>query len=138
MEQRIGYMFKLINDKLKVSADEDLKKHGITLSQSHVLAFLTSRGNQATQKEIEDFLEVSHPTVVGLVSRMEKKGFLVTWTYKADKRNKIVSLTDKAISVSEDMRSVVEAKDKALLNSLTQQQIEDLINTLNIIYKNLE
>ena len=63
----VGYLIKYINDKLKVKADAELKQYNLTLTQSRVFAFLNSCGGQATQKEIEVFLEVSHPTVVGIV-----------------------------------------------------------------------
>ena len=76
MNHGIGYQFKIIDEKIKVRADEDLKRHDLTLMQTRVLGFLAEVGGQATQKEIEDDLEVSHPTVVGLVFRMEQKGFL--------------------------------------------------------------
>ena len=78
-EKDIGYLIKNINDKLKVKADADLKHSNLTLAQSRVLAFLDRRGGQATQKEIEVYLEVSHPTVVGIISRMKQNGHLRCW-----------------------------------------------------------
>ena len=69
-QKDVGYFIKNINDRLKVRADADLKSYNLTLAQSRVLAFLNNQGGSATQKEIEVFLEVSHPTVVGIVSRM--------------------------------------------------------------------
>ena len=70
LQKDIGYLIKNINDKLKVKADADLKHSKLTLAQSRVLAFLDSQGGQATQKEIEVYLEVSHPTVVGIISEI--------------------------------------------------------------------
>ena len=66
MEQDVGYKLKLITDKLKVRADADLKRHKLTLSQSRVMAFLNKKGGEATPQEIEDNMQVSHPTVVGI------------------------------------------------------------------------
>ena len=80
MNHGIGYQFKIINDRIKARADADLKTHDLTLTQTRVLGFLAESGGQATQKEIEADLQVSHPTVVGIISRMEQKGFLCTWT----------------------------------------------------------
>lgn len=79
MNHGIGYQFKIINDRIKARADADLKTHDLTLTQTRVLGFLAESGGQATQKEIEADLQVSHPTVVGIISRMEQKGFLCTW-----------------------------------------------------------
>ena len=102
-QKDIGYLIKNINDKLKVKADADLKNSNLTLAQSRVLAFLDSRGGQATQKEIEVYLEVSHPTVVGIISRMEQNGHLRCRVDETDKRNKIVALTEQAKALGEEM-----------------------------------
>lgn len=138
MEQGIGYYFKLISDKIKINADADLKRQGLTLSQSRVLAFLHEKGGQATQKEIEDRLQVSHPTVVGVVSRMEQNGFLVTWFDSEDRRNKIVQLTDKAAAVGQDIDNTVSKQDEIMLRSLTPEQISELRDMLVTIYGNLD
>lgn len=137
MNHRIGYQFKLISDKLKVHADADLKNQGLTLAQSRVLTFLNEQDGIATQKEIEDYLQVSHPTVVGLVSRMEQNELVETWFDPENRRNKMVRLTEKSKKIGENMDEVTEQHDKALLNGLSEQEQAELNRMLNIILKNL-
>ena len=88
----IGYYIKSINDKLKLKADTELKKYDLTLAQSRVLGFLSGKGGSATQKEIELFLEVSHPTVVGIISRMQQSGHVVSWIDEKDKRLSLIHI----------------------------------------------
>ena len=137
MKHRIGYQFKLVSDKLKVHADADLKNQGLTLAQSRVLTFLNEQDGIATQKEIEDYLQVSHPTVVGLVSRMEQNELVETWFDPENRRNKMVRLTEKSKKIGENMDEVTEQHDKALLNGLSEQEQAELNRMLNIILKNL-
>lgn len=138
MEVRhIGYLMKVINDKMKVKADKDLKSHNLTLSQSRVLAFLNSRGGTATQKEIEEFLEVSHPTVVGIVSRMEQNHHVVTWMDSKDRRNKMVQLTQDARVIGQNMDEMISSQEEIMLKGLTTEQVIELERMLTIIYKNL-
>ena len=137
-QKDIGYLIKNINDKLKVKADADLKHSNLTLAQSRVLAFLDSRGGQATQKEIEVYLEVSHPTVVGIISRMEQNGHLRCRVDETDKRNKIVALTEQAKALGEEMEQRILANEKMLLTSLSEADIKKLKQLLLIIYNNLE
>ena len=137
-EKDIGYLFKNINDKLKVKADADLKHSNLTLAQSRVLAFLDSRGGQATQKEIEVYLEVSHPTVVGIISRMEQNGHLQCWVDETDKRNKIVALTEQAKALGEEMEQRISANEKMLLASLSEADVKKLKQMLLTMYNNLE
>jgi len=134
----IGYLIKNINDKLKAKADSDFKRYNLTLAQSRVFAFLHSNGGQATQKEIEVFLEVSHPTVVGIVSRMEQSGHVTSWIDENDKRNKIVKLTEAAEALSMDMEHNISANEQKMLTSLSVEDIERLRELLLVVYKNLE
>lgn len=134
----IGYLIKTINDKIKVKADADLNAYELTLSQSRVLTFLNSKEGQATQKEIEDFLEVSHPTVVGIVSRMEQNGYVTTWLDPKQQRSKMVCLTPKAQTIGEELVRMVRNQEDTMLRGLTQEQITELAKMLRVIYENLE
>lgn len=133
----VSYMIKSINDKLKVKADMDLKRFHLTFTQSRVFAYLQERGGQATQKEIELFLEVSHPTVVGIVSRMEQNGYLTTWIDSKDKRIKNVKLTKKAEEIGINMEQNMLENEKMLLAPLTAEEAELLKKMLSLIYNNL-
>lgn len=134
----VGYYIKNIDEKLKVKADADLGKYNLTFAQSRVLAFLRDKGGSATQKEIEVFLEVSHPTVVGIVSRMEKNGHLKCRFDENDRRNKIVELTQQAEKLGKDMERSIKENENRMLKSLSQPEIKQLMKMLEIISKNLD
>lgn len=132
-----GYLLKSINDKLKVKADADLKRYNLTFSQMHVFGYLQERGGQATQKEIEVFLDVSHPTVVGIVSRMEQNGYVTCWKSE-DNRNKNVKLTPKAHSLGTYLEESMQNAENKLLSALSKEDAEKLKQMLLQIYNNLE
>ena len=138
MQKRdVGYLIKNISDKLKVKADAELKQYNLTLTQSRVFAYLGRRGGQATQKEIEVFLEVSHPTIVGIVSRMEQNGYVTSWPSE-DGRNKNVKLTSQAEAIGTEMEQRILAKEQALLAPLSLEDQERLREMLLAIWKNLD
>lgn len=133
----VGYLIKSINDKLKVKADAELKRYNLTFTQSRVFAYLQEKGGQSTQKEIEVFLGVSHPTVVGIVSRMEQSGYL-TCRQDEDKRNKNVKLTPKAQALGMDMEQHVLENERHLLAPLNEAEAAQLKQFLIQIYNHLE
>ncbi|MCH5273281.1 MAG: MarR family transcriptional regulator [Lachnospiraceae bacterium] len=137
-QQSIGYLMKQITDKMKAAADTDLKKKNLTLSQVRVLEYVSGKGGTVTQKSIEDYLSVSHPTVVGIVSRMEKNGYLVCYVDKDDKRNKVVELTEQASHMAHEVQDEIGLREEKLLQGLTEEEAESLSRMLNIIYKNLD
>lgn len=136
--QPVGYLMKQITDKMKASADADLKEKKLTLSQIRVLEYISGKGGAVTQKSIEEYLGVSHPTVVGIVSRMEKNGYLVCYLDKDDKRNKIVKFTEKAALMAKEMGGQIASQDEKLLRGLTEEEIESLYRMLHIICKNVD
>ncbi len=136
--QDIGSLLKQIHDKMKVSADASLKEIGLTISQAMAMEFLHEKGGKATQKEIENHLKVSHPTVVGIVSRLEKNGFLTCYVDETDKRNKIICVTDKAEKNAEKMYKGRAEAESRLLQSLSAEEIEELRRLLQILYNNVK
>ena len=137
LKNDVGYLIKSINDKLKVRADAELKQYHLTISQSRVLVYLRSRGGQATQKEIETFLDVAHPTIVGLVSRMEQNGYVTCWPCE-DGRNKYVKLTPQAEAIDKDMQENMQASEEMLLAPLSPEDRERLRGLLLTVADHLK
>ncbi len=137
-KKSIGGMIKYISDKVRQKADNNLKDHNVTLSQVRVLNFLWRENGSCSQKQIEDFLQVSHPTVVGLVSRMEQSGYIQTSVSPDDKRNKIVTVTDSGMSLACELCRYMEDIDKRMLVGLTDEQQVQLADMLYIVAQNFE
>lgn len=134
----VGILLKQITDKIKVSADASLKSRGLTLSQVRMLRFVSRHPGGVTQKVIENHFQVSHPTVVGIITRMEKNGYLECWPDPEDKRNKMVRLTQKAQPVASEMEQEMAEQEKRLLRGLSEEQIDDLYELLYRIFDNVE
>ena len=137
-KKSIGGMIKYISDKVRQKADNNLKDHNVTLSQVRVLNFLWRENGSCSQKQIEDFLQVSHPTVVGLVSRMEQSGYIQTSVSPDDNRNKIVTVTDSGMSLACELCRYMEDIDKRMLVGLTDEQQAQLADMLYIVAQNFE
>lgn len=114
-----------------------MKSHRLTLSQSRIVAFLSEKDGIATQKELEDVLGVSHPTIVGLISRMEQNGIVYTY-FDNSCRSKVVKLTDNALALASDMDAAVSKQENIMLDGLSEDEIEALRKALNIILKNID
>lgn len=138
MNKDIGMLLKQINDKLKIIADNSLKESGLTISQTRVMQIIHEKGGEVTQKEIEKHLQVSHPTVVGIVSRLEKNGYLSCRVDEEDRRNKIVSVTDKAKQIESMMHDGQGNVEKKLLKGLSKKEISELRRMLGILHDNLQ
>lgn len=135
----VGFVIKLINDDIEKKSNQKLKQFNLTLSQGLVLAYLHERNELKTsQKDIENYLGVAHPTVVGILSRLESKGLITSQFDPEDKRIKNIYLTQKEASIYNDMRDFQSQMEQNLLRGLTDDQIRELMHLLKLIYHNIQ
>jgi len=90
----ISFLIKLIGDTIETKANKRLKPHGITLSQERILAYLYERKSEKTsQKDMEEYFQVTHPTIIGILKRLESKGLISSEVDEIDKRVRNISLS---------------------------------------------
>ncbi len=133
----IGILIHRIDKRIKANMDISLNRYDLTYSQSQVLLFLRLNEGKLSQKKLQDMMRCSHPTMVGLIQRLEANGFVRTYTDETDKRFKIVELTDKALAFGNDMRKTREQNEKAMLKGLQKEEKEILMDLLNKVYENI-
>lgn len=137
MKREISYLLKLINDSFRSKVDTQLRSADMTVSQSRVLFFIRQSGGETTQKKIEEFLEVSHPTVVGLLSRLQKSGYIECGYDEKHGKNKIVRATEKAFNFSDEMENFFNINNEKLVEGLSEEEKTELQRLLTILYENV-
>lgn len=136
----IGFLMKIISECIDRMANQNLKQFGLTLSQGRILHYLRERmGIKTSQKDIEDYFDITHPTAIGILKRLESKGFIISEFDSEDKRVKNVYLVpEKENSVHFAMTDFKETVDQKLMQGLTDVQIKDLQLLLKLVLKNLQ
>ncbi len=137
-ERDIGFLFKQINMQIKKVIDKDLMEYDLTTSQSRVLFFIHFRGKEKTSmKDIEEHMKVTHPTVIGIVKRLEEKGFVTTSSDPEDRRVKLVTITRKTTKMIKKLDQGKGKMDEKLLKGFTEQETKELRRMLSKIENNL-
>ena len=133
-----GFYIKRISDYIEADANRALEQYGITCSQARVLEFLLkSQGRTIIQKDIENFFEIKHPTVIGILQRMEAKGLIVSSVDPQDKRQKIITLTESAFEMEKMIADHVEDAEKRMAEGMTEEELETIKRLLYKVYKNI-
>ena len=135
----IGFLFKVIQENADRHANQLFKPVDLTSSQVRVLKYLRERSTEpTTQKDLEQYLQVTHPTVVGIVQRLEQKEFIRTEFDGSDKRKKYIYRTDKEEELYERLKNSHEAYEHLLTKGMTQEQVEQLHGLLELVYENVK
>ena len=104
--------------------NEALKEHGLFSSQWTILYVLKEQGPM-TLTAIWKYLDVEAPTVTRTVARLETLGF-VKREEGADRREKIVHLTDEGLALMPEVEASVLAFEAAMMANLTEEEVIQL------------
>ncbi|HIT85349.1 MAG TPA: MarR family transcriptional regulator [Candidatus Ornithomonoglobus intestinigallinarum] len=134
-EEGIGFYIKRINDYILADTNERLKKLDLTFSQMHILIYILMHGGRdVRQRDILHYFNIAHPTVVGLLRRMEKKGLVCVESDPDDRRGNCVTALPKANAILEQLKEGQLHIEALLTKELTPEQQAELKKILKIIY----
>ena len=135
--ENIGYLIHMIDNRIKADIDAQFKKHNLTFSQSQVLHLLEKHGGSISQKQLQELMNVSHPTMVGLVSRLEDNHFVETKYDESDRRNKIVSMTKEVAELRKDFLAGREKHQTKMLKGISDEELDEVKDILHRILDNI-
>lgn len=135
----IGLLIKKIHDATVAIANIELKELNVTMSQSQMLCFLYQvRGQKVSVREIEKHFCVKHTTAIGIINRLEDKGFIQSSGSPEDKRVRIIEITREGAKIHEAISSKFLSLEEEYLKGLTLKELDSLRDTLTAIHSNLQ
>ena len=134
----LGYKFKRIHELFKARMNVDLKRDDLTFSQSEILIYLMRQQDHAVnQQELCDAIQVSHPTMIGLINRMEKKELVTRRVDSVNRRNRYIELTPKAREIMTKTQAQKEQNDRKIVYGFTPEEEQMLNQLLSKVYENM-
>ena len=135
----VAFKMRKFNDNLSLIVNNELRKYGLTYSQLLLLHFLSQRkGEETAIKDIEKLMQLTHPTVLGIVARLCAKGFVKTKTSDKDKRIRLVSLADNDFEIAACEKEIKQTVFVEFKENFSKSEIETLAESLNYIVKIME
>lgn len=95
MRQYYGPRFHLLHCRVQQRITNALAEMELTGQQGRVIGYISRCPQPPCPRDIEQVFRLSHPTVSGLLNRLEKKSFLRLEPDPADKRCKRIFLLPK-------------------------------------------
>lgn len=135
MQKKVcGTMIKQLHDAMERDANNVLRTKGLTVAQVGVLLELYSTPKkQMPLKELEHILHVAQSTAAGIVVRLEQKGLVESFGDSADRRIKIVRLTQTGETCCIETNKDMIQSEKKFLEPLTEKEQTALISLLEKI-----
>jgi len=141
MEERLSAALHGTARIWRLALDKRLKHLGIGQSGWMTIAMVAKNKDPLSQRALADLVGVEGPSMVAMLDRLERDGFVTRAPSATDRRVKLVHLTDAGRTVYDEVRKVAHdfrtglladidagqlAAATALLESL-RQRIEDAL-----------
>ncbi len=137
IENSIGFIVNSTAKSFQKALDYELRKNvGVTLSQWKVVTILSFQPG-LTQKEIADKVGIEGSTLVPIIDKMEKDGFVKRKSDSEDRRINRIYLTSKADSLWNEMIECALHIRKISTKEISEQDIKTTLDVLKKISKNL-
>ena len=135
-EQSVGCWVASTSHAMRRALNEELALEGITFRQWEVLAWCTSR-ERLSQAELAERMGIEAPTLAGILSRMERDGWLTRSGCPKDRRKKRFCPTAKAETVWGRMLDCCRRVRTQATEGLTAEELSAFKRTCEIIRQNL-
>ena len=94
----------------------------LTAAQGHLMGYLAMRKTPPCPRDIEEEFQLSHPTVSGLLSRLEKKGFISFRPDEDDRRSKRIYISPKGRACNETMYRILQENEVKMVRDFTEEE----------------
>jgi MarR family transcriptional regulator for hemolysin len=135
-EQSAGYWLCTTWQVYQRALNEELAPQGITFRQCQVLGCLALEG-QLSQSELAERMRIEPPTLVGILDRMERDGWIRRCTCPHDRRKKLVSAAEAAEPVWSTIVACAKRVRAQATKGLSKSDRVTLHKLLNRIQQNL-
>ena len=88
-------------------------------------------------RDVEEFFSLTHPTVSGILSRLEAKGFVSFRTDRDDRRCKRIHVSEKALTCDGQIHDYIEALEKQMVQDFTPEEQAQFSSLLDRAIQNL-
>src|SRR3989338_2245451 len=111
----------------------------VSITQTQIFTIITiAEGAPIRLSELSQKLNISAPTVTGIVDRLEKLAYVRRIPDRADRRAINVDLTPKGRALSQKFKSTIKSKWKELLAQLPEKEQEQYAAILRKIQRNMQ
>ena len=135
-EESVGYWLVTTSHLYQRTLNEQLAPEGVTLRQCQVLSLLALHG-PLSQTELAERIGIEPPTLVGILDRMQRDGWIRREFCPDDRRKKLIH----PLKAAEPIWSKIVATGRRIraqaAQGLSAEQLDTLKELLAIVRSNL-
>ena len=124
MHLHFGHLLRHLHSCTDQAMTNALTSMDLTAAQGHIMGFITHSERPPCARDIEEAFHLSHPTVSGLLARLEKKGFIEFRADENDRRFKRIYILPKGRELEATMHKTILENEARLVQDFTEEEKE--------------
>ena len=137
MAQHLGHLIRILHWCTDQTMTNALETMELTASQGRIMGYISHCKEPPCPKDVEEAFQMSHPTVSGILSRMEQKGFLELRPDPGDRRCKRIHILPKGMECHERMHQTILDNEQRMVAGFTPEEQEVFSDLLQRAIRNM-
>ena len=137
MNRHFGHYVRILHWCTDQRLTAALTEVDLTASQGPILGFIAHRKTAPCSRDIEEEFHLSHPTVSGLLSRLEKKDFIELRPDGQDRRCKRIYLLPRGKEFTETIRQTILDTETQMVQDFTEEEKDQFLSLLTRAITNM-
>lgn len=108
-----------------------------TRTQRWIIRYIYGEGRPVHQKEIEEEFRITRSTTSTVLGLMEQNGMIKRVPMETDARQKLITLTDRAMAVCSEVSKHIEVMENKMVEGIEPGELDVFFKVLHQIEENL-
>lgn len=136
--KQVGPRLRMLSHLIELAIGRKLSDQDLTSTQSFIIHYLWERQEETVYpKDIEKRFHLTHPTVSGILQRLEMRNFIQTQPDPHDRRCRQIVLAPKGLAIHQEVGTLISAMESAMTTGMSDLETQQLLVLLDRAYENL-
>lgn len=122
MAPHFGHYLRILHGCTDQIMSAAVTRMELTPVQSRVMGYLAHRSEPPCAKDVEEEFHLSHPTVSGILSRLEKKHFVEFRPDPQDRRCKRIYMLEKGWDHIEQIHGIIRENEERIVRGFSEEE----------------
>lgn len=137
MKKHYGSQVRILHWCTDQAMTHTLAQMDLTAAQGHVISFLARCAEPPCPKDIEEAFHLSHPTVSGILARLEKKDFIRLEADPNDRRCKRIRILPKGQECNQQICKAIAQSEQRFVAGFTEEEKQQFSHLLERAIANM-
>ena len=137
MRKHYGHRIRVLHGCMDQIMSAAVARMDLTPVQSRIMGYLVHRKDAPCARDVEEEFQLSHPTVSGILSRLEKKNFIEFRTDTVDRRCKRIYVLEKGWEHVEQIHRTIQENEERIVEGFSEEEKEQFAVFLERAIRNM-